>query len=142
MTQDRFDKLIKDYNEDFQTLLFQASRKNYGRLISSFKRLRDLYYAIVEFQDSRNYLFRILPYPLSFRANDDLLKAMGFDAKEIKNIYGFLEFVKQSEGKEFEECIKIYVNGSPQIDNRKRNDPRIAGSQQRPALRKVEGDAK
>ena len=124
MTQDRFDKLIKDYNDDFRYLLRRASRKNYNGLLSSFKRLRDLYYAIIEFQDSGKYLFRILPYPLSFRANDDFLKEIGFDPEEMKNIYGFLEFVKTSQGEEFEEYIKIYVNV-------KREAPRIAGNKQR-----------
>ncbi|MDC4204964.1 MAG: hypothetical protein MPW13_11375 [Candidatus Manganitrophus sp.] len=124
MTQDRFDKLIKDYNDDFLHLLRRAGRKNYNGLLSSFKRLRDLYYAIIEFQDSGKYLFRILPYPLSFRANDDFLKEIGFDPAEMKNIYGFLEFVKTSQGEEFEEYIKIYVNG-------KREAPRIAGNKQR-----------
>lgn len=124
MTQDRFDKLIKDYNDDFLHLLRRAGRKNYNGLLSSFKRLRDLYYAIIEFQDSGKYLFRILPYPLSFRANDDFLKEIGFDPAEMKNIYGFLEFVKTSQGEEFEEYIKIYVSG-------KRETPRIAGNKQR-----------
>jgi hypothetical protein len=121
MTQDGFDKLVKDYNDDFLHLLTRASRKNYAGLLSAFKRLNDLYYAIIEFQDSGKYLFRTLPYPLSFRANDDLLRAMGFDPEGIKHIYGFLEFVKESQGEEFEEYIKIYVTG-------KREAPRIAGN--------------
>jgi len=110
MTQDYFDRLIKDYNEDYRRLLMQASLKNYEGLVSSFKRLKNLYYAIVEFQASKKYLFRVLPCPLSFRANDDLLQTMGFGKDEIGNIYGFLEFVKKTHGREFEQCLE----GSPE----------------------------
>lgn len=106
MTQNEFDKLISNYNEDFYRLLAKAGRKNYEGLISSFKRLRNLYYAIIESQASNQYLFRILPYPLSLRANDDLLKTLEFNPEEIRNIYGFLEFVKQTQGKEFEQCLE------------------------------------
>lgn len=106
MTQDDFDKLIKTYNEDFHNLLIRAGEKNYAGLLPAFLRLKDLYYAIVEYQASKNYLFRILPYPLSFRANDSLLKAMGFNDKGIRNIYGFLEFVKETQGEEFEDYLK------------------------------------
>lgn len=106
MTQDDFDKVIRDYNEDFHLLLTRASRRNYEGLLASFKRIKRLYYAIVKIQDTSHYQFRILPYPLSFRANDDLLRSMGFDRNEIKNIYGFLEFIKETEGKELEECFQ------------------------------------
>lgn len=106
MTQDDFDKLIKTYNEDFYNLLVRAGERNYAGLLPAFMRLKNLYYAIVECQAANKYLFRILPYPLSFRASDDLLRAMGFNDKRIGNIYGFLEFVKETEGKEFEEYLK------------------------------------
>lgn len=105
-TQDDFEQLIKHYNDDFSYLLIRASQQSYDCLISSFMVLKDLYKAIVKFQDSEKYLFRILPYPLSFRANDDLLRTMGFDEEGIRNIYGFLDFVKQTHGKEFEECLE------------------------------------
>jgi len=105
MTQDEFDRVIRDYNEDFHFLLTRAGRKNYEDLLSSFKRLKRLYDAIVRLQDSGNFRFRILPYPLSFRANHDLLRSMGFDHHQIKNIFGFLEFIKETEGKELEEIL-------------------------------------
>lgn len=105
-TQDDFDQLIKNYNEDYLYLLIRASQQSYDCLISSFMMLKDLYNAILKFQASGKLNFRILPYPLSFRANDDLLRGLGFDDAGIRNIYGFLEFVKQTQGKEFEECLK------------------------------------
>jgi len=108
-TQDDFEQLIKNYNEDFLYLLVRASQNSYECLISSFMMLKDLYNAIVKFQASGKYFFRILPYPLSFRANDDLLRTMGFNDNEIRNIYGFLEFVKETQGKEFEECLNDSV---------------------------------
>lgn len=104
--QDDFDKLIKSYNEDFHSLLMRASEKNYSGLLPAFLRLRDLYYVIVEFQASNNYLFRILPYPLSFRTNEDLLRTMGFNDQRIRNIHDFFKYVKETQGKEFEEYMK------------------------------------
>ena len=108
-TQDDFEQLIDNYNEDFLYLLIRASQHSYECLISSFMMLKDLYNAIVKFQASGKFLFRILPYPLSFRANDDFLRNMGFNEEGIKNIYGFLEFVKRTQGKEFEECLEESV---------------------------------
>lgn len=108
-TQDDFEQLIKNYNEDFFYLLVRASQRSYECLISSFMMLKDLYHAIIKFQDSGYFMIRVLPYPLSIRANDDLLRSMGFDEEEIRNIYGFLEFVKQTQGKEFEECLEESV---------------------------------
>lgn len=109
LTQEDFDQLIKNYNEDFSYLLVRASQQSYDCLISSFMMLKDLYNAIIKFQDSGNFMIRVLPHPLSIRANNDLLSSMGFDQAEIRNIYGFLEFVKQTQGKEFEECLEESV---------------------------------
>lgn len=108
-TQGDFEQLVKNYNEDFSYLLVRASQHSYECLISSFMMLKDLYNAIIKFQDSGHFIIRVLPYPLSIRANDDLLRSMGFDQEEIRNIYGFLEFVKQTQGKEFEACLEDSV---------------------------------
>jgi hypothetical protein len=105
-TQEDFERLIQNYNDDYRYLLIRASQQSYECLISSFMMLKGLYDVIVKFQDSGKYLFRILPYPLSFRANNDLLMTMGFDEEGIGNIYGFLEYVKETQGKEFEECLE------------------------------------
>src|SRR3569832_2290197 len=106
LKQDDFDQLIRNYNDDYCYLLIRASQQSYECLISSFMMLKDLHQAIVKFQASEKYLYRVPLYPLSFRANDDLLKRIGFDEEGIRNIYGFLEFVKKTQGKEFEECLE------------------------------------
>jgi len=106
LTQTDFEQLIRSYNEDYVYLLIRASQQSYECLISSFMMLKDLYNVIVKLQDSGKYLFRILPYPLSFRANDELLKKMGFSPEGIDKIYGFLDFVKNTQGQEFEECLE------------------------------------
>ncbi|SRR5579884_281589 len=108
-TQDDLDQLIKNYNEDFIYLLIRASQCSYECLISSFMMLKDLHNAIMKIQDSGHFVIRVPPYSLSIRANDDLLRLMRFDQEEIRNIYGFLEFVKQTQGKEFEECLEDSV---------------------------------
>jgi hypothetical protein len=109
ISQQDFDQLVRNYNEDYQYLLVRASNASYECLISSFMILKDLYEVIVKFQDTGTFEFRVLPLPLSFRANDDLLKSLGFIEEDISNIYGFLEFVKSTQGKEFEECLKDNV---------------------------------
>ena len=68
--------------------------------------LKDFYNMIMVTYDGGGFQFRTMPYPFSFRANDDLLKQMGFDGEEIQNIYGFLQFVKDSQGIEFEEAME------------------------------------
>jgi hypothetical protein len=105
-TQEDFDKLVGNYNEDYRYLLIRASQQSYDCLISSFMMLKDLYEVIVKFQDTAGYLFQTIPYPLSFRANEDLLKGMGFADAEVQNIFEFLRFVKETQGQEFEECLE------------------------------------
>jgi hypothetical protein len=68
--------------------------------------LKDLYDVIVKFQEFGGYSFTVLPYPLSFRANRELLENLGFSTQEIGNIFEFLEFVKQTQGQEFEQCLE------------------------------------
>jgi hypothetical protein len=105
-TEKDFEQLIKNYNEDYLYLLIRASQQSYECLISSFMMLKDLHNVIVKLQGSGKFKFRMSPYSLSFRACDDLLRGMGFDEKGIENIYGFLEFVKNTHGQEFEECLQ------------------------------------
>lgn len=106
LSQQEYDQLVRNYNEDYNYLLVRASQTSYECLISSFMILKDLYEIIVKLQDSGTFEFRVLPLPLSFRANDELLRALGFDEEEIGNIYGFLDYVKATQGKEFEECLE------------------------------------
>jgi protein associated with RNAse G/E len=103
--QEGFDRVVRDYNRDYMLLLTRASRRHYDCLISSFLVLRDLYNVIQVLYDSGNYTYTVLPYPFSFRADDNLLKQLGFDDEGIKNIYGFLTFVRDTQGMEFEDCL-------------------------------------
>lgn len=106
ISQDDFTKLVKDYNEDYILLLTRASRRHYECLISAFIVLKDLYNVIQLIFDSGGYAYDVLPYPYSFRADNVLLTQLGFSDAEIANIYGFLYYVKESQGMEFEACIE------------------------------------
>ena len=104
--QEDFDRFVKDYNEDYLLLLRRASERHYECLVSSFIVLKDLYNIIQVMFDTGHYHYEALPYPYTFRADEMLLSQLGFDAAEIKNIFGFLDYVKQSQGVEFEECLE------------------------------------
>jgi hypothetical protein len=66
----------------------------------------ELYEVILKLHNTLGFAFRVVPYPLSFRAADNLLSGFGFDSGEIAKIYEFLGFVKQTQGKEFEQVIQ------------------------------------
>ncbi|MFY9574270.1 MAG: hypothetical protein WAV20_22950 [Blastocatellia bacterium] len=106
ISQQEFDKFVKDYNEDYILLLTRASTLHYDCLITSFMVLKDFYNMIQVLFDSGQYSYRILPYPFSFRADDVLLRLLGFDDEGIANIFGFLHFVKETQGMEFEACLE------------------------------------
>ena len=106
LKQEEFDTFVENYNADYLYLLTRASQGDYDCLISSFTVLKDLYEVILKLQDTLGLEFRVAPHPLSFRANDDLLKGFGFGADGIAKIYEFLRFVRQTQGKDFEQVIK------------------------------------
>jgi hypothetical protein len=106
VSQEDFDRFVKDYNEDYVLLLTRASRRHYECLVSSFMVLKDLYNMIQVMFDTGHYRYELLPYPYSFRADDMVLRQLGFDDEEIENIFGFLDYVKQSQGMEFEACLE------------------------------------
>jgi hypothetical protein len=106
LKQEEFDTFVENYNADYLYLLTRASRGDYDCLISSFTVLKDLYEVILKLHDTLGFEFRVEPYPLSFRASDDLLAAFGFGTGEIRKIYEFLGFVRQTQGRDFEEVIK------------------------------------
>lgn len=106
LSQDDFDKFVESFNEDYILLLQRAAGGAYECLITSFTVLKDLQDILVKLHDMSGYRFRVIPHPLTFRANDELLRSFGFDDEEIGNIYGFLRYVRQSQGKDFEECIQ------------------------------------
>jgi hypothetical protein len=106
ISQEDFDKFVESYNTDYLYLLTRAGSGSYDCLISSFRVLKDLYDVIAKLHDTTHLNFRIVAYPLTFRASDPFLQSLGFGAQEIANIYGFLEHVKLTQGKEFEEIIE------------------------------------
>lgn len=106
MDQKEFDKFVESYNNDYYYLLSRAGTGSYDCLITSFRVLKDLHDMINKLQETTHLEFRLVPYPLSFRANDLFLKQLGFSPEQIKHIYGFLVNVKETQGKEFEECIE------------------------------------
>jgi hypothetical protein len=106
ISQEEFDRFVKDYNEDYKLLLTRASRRHYDCLITSFMVLKDFYNVIQVMYDTGHYTFRVIPYPFSFRADAMLLSEIGFDDEGIANIFGFLHFVKETQGMEFEACLE------------------------------------
>jgi hypothetical protein len=100
-----FTKLVNEYNEDYVALLQRASKGNYQRLLFSFRVLKDLYDVIQLLFDKRTWGPQVLPYPFWFRANQSRLRTLGFNSEQIKNIFGFLDYVQMTQGKTFEECL-------------------------------------
>lgn len=106
ISQDDFNKFVENYNNDYRYLLTRASRGSYDCLITSFTVLKDLYDVIVKLHETTHLDFKVPAYPLTFRGSDAFLSELGFNDEEIKLIYGFLKHVKQTQGKEFEECLR------------------------------------
>jgi hypothetical protein len=67
--------------------------------------LKDLYSMIQVLFDTGQYSYSTLPYPYSYRADNSLIRILGFDDEEIENIFGFLDYVKKTQGMEFEDCL-------------------------------------
>lgn len=105
VSQEEFDTFVRDYNQDYILLLTRASRQHYDCLITSFMVLKDLYNMIQVMFDSGQYTYSVMPYPYSFRAGVSLLRILGFNDDEVASIFGFLEFVKRTQGMEFEDCL-------------------------------------
>ncbi len=106
ISQEEFDRFVKDYNEDYLLLLTRASKRHYDCLITSFMVLKDFYNLIQVMFDTGQYAYETLPYPYSFRADQVLLNMLSFNDEEIVNIFGFLDYVKESQGMDFEECLE------------------------------------
>jgi|RhiMetdeSRZDD1v2_1073273.scaffolds.fasta_scaffold09209_13 hypothetical protein len=96
-------KLVNEYNEDYIVLLQRASRGDYQRLLSSFRLLKDVYDVIQLLFDKDGALSS--PCSFWFRGNQSRLRRLGFDGEQIKNIFGFLDYVQMTQGKTFEECL-------------------------------------
>src|SRR5437667_1351253 len=106
ISQEEFFRFVNDYNEDYMLLLTRASRHHYNCLITSFMVLKDFYNMIQVMFDSGQYKYETIPYPFSFRADEVLLRQLGFDDEGIENIFGFLAFVKDAQGMDFEDCLE------------------------------------
>jgi hypothetical protein len=106
ISQEDFDRFVNDYNEDYTLLLTRASKRHYDCLITSFMILKDFYNMIEVMYDTGQYTFGVMPYPFTFRADDVLLAELGFNDEAIGNIFGFLNFVKETQGMEFEDCLE------------------------------------
>lgn len=104
--QQEFDDLVRRYNTDFRFLLMRASVGQYDCLLTSFLVLKDLYGAIMKLQEVGRLEFRVIPYPLSLRANDELLAELGFINTEIENINGFLRSTRETQGRDFESLLE------------------------------------
>src|SRR5256885_17223120 len=105
ISQEDFDKFVESYNTDYFYLLSRVSTGSYDCMITSFTVLKDLYDLIVTLHDTSNLQFHVVAYPLTFRASDTFLNGLGFNAQQIERIYGFLEHVKFTQGKEFEQRL-------------------------------------
>jgi hypothetical protein len=106
LKQEDFNTFVESYNGDYIYLLTRASNGNYDCLISSFRVLKDLYDVLLKLHDTTSLKFEVIPYPLSFRANEQLLAGFNFDPEQIENIQKFFGYVKQTQGREFEECLE------------------------------------
>jgi CheY-like chemotaxis protein len=104
-SQADFDRFVERYNADFNFLLMRASTGQYDCLLTSFFVLKDLYTAISKLHEVGKFQFHIIPYPISLRANEALLTDLGFGTEEIGRIDSFLKFIKETQGRDFEEII-------------------------------------
>ena len=101
-----FKTLISDYNEDYLALLQRASKGEYQRLLFSFVLLKGVYDAIqllLDQEEARGP--QLLPYPFWFRGNKTFLGILGFNSEQIQNIFGFLDYVEETQGKTFEDYL-------------------------------------
>lgn len=104
-SQSDFERFVERYNADFYFLLMRASTGQYDCLLTSFFVLKDLYTAISKLHEIGRFQLHLVPYPISLRANEALLSGLGFGEEEIERIDSFLKFIKESQGREFEEII-------------------------------------
>ena len=106
LSQGEFNGFVEDYNSDYIYLLDRAGTGNYNCLITSSRILKDLYDMIITLQKKTKLDFEIVPHPFTLRGSEELFTQLGFETKQIDNIQGFLAFVRDVYGKEFEECME------------------------------------
>lgn len=105
LSQADFDRFVENYNEDYYFLLSRAGTGVYECLLTSFMVLKDLLDVIETLSRISSLKYLIQPHPLYFRSHEALLATLGFDASQISNIHGFLAYVKETQGCDFEECV-------------------------------------
>lgn len=103
--QQDFDRFVERYNADFHFLLLRAGTGQFDCLLTSFLVLKDLYATIIKLHEISNLELRIIPYPISLRASEQLLEDLGFNEEEMERIRGFLQFIRETQGKEFEAIL-------------------------------------
>ena len=101
--QEEFDHLVSAFNSDYVALLQRAANGDYDRLVEAFVDIKDLHDVIVTIHDVEDLIFAVPLHPILGRANPDLLERLGFEADQITAIQAFLEFFKQSVGRELDE---------------------------------------
>jgi CheY-like chemotaxis protein len=106
VAQREFDDLVERYNADFRFLLMRACAGQYDCLLTSFLVLKDLYGAIMKLHEASSLEFRVIPYPLTLRTNEELLKEFGFTREDVENIKGFLKSTQETQGREFEALLE------------------------------------
>jgi hypothetical protein len=110
ISQTEFNNFVEKYNEDYIQLLRRASMRQYYCLISAFLVLKDFYDMIHVMYDRGSFAYEVLPYPFSFRSDEVLLKQLGFDEDQIIGIFGFLDHVQATQGKDFEACLEAGIS--------------------------------
>jgi CheY-like chemotaxis protein len=104
--QEDFDRFVERYNADYLFLLMRASTGQFDCLTTSFLVLKDLYDAIIKLHEVGKHQFRVVPFPITFRANQALLINLGFDEAAIDQIESFLKFVKETQGRDLDDILK------------------------------------
>jgi hypothetical protein len=105
LSQHEFDELVQRYNTDFRYFFIQASVGHYDSLLASFLVLKDFYCALIKFQEITKLEFRVTPYPISLRPGDIHASDLEFNQQDLEGINGFLQSIRESQGREFEEMI-------------------------------------
>jgi hypothetical protein len=106
LSQEDLNHFIHSYNSDYHFLLTRASMGSYDCLISAFHVLKDLHDFVEILQKQSELELEVTPYSLTFRNRDTHLRELGFNEDQIAKIYGFLDYVQKTQGREFEEVIE------------------------------------
>jgi DNA-binding response OmpR family regulator len=104
-SQQEFNRFIERYNVDYHFLLLRVSTGQYNCLLTSFLVLQDLYTAIITLHEIGHFDLQIIPHPISLRSNEALLDQLGFNELEKERVDNFLKFIKETQGKEFEQIL-------------------------------------